>query len=213
MESPQSLACLLDSAEQGDRTDLCTVVASITPSIQVGVARVLTRGGRGAARQEVADLVQEILVYLFSDGAKALRRWDPTEGLELASYVRMIAERRTVSRLRSRRTNPFTEEPRSPAELPMGSSVAPTPEAQVAARQTLSRVLERLRQELSPRSFRLFELLYVEERTTQEIQTTLGMTRDAVYTAKRRIRVAADRIAKELERPARRAKASAGGVA
>ncbi len=196
------LASQLERALEGDREALGALVRGLTPSIQARVARVLLRRSAGrSVRDELQDMVQDVLVVLFSDDAKVLRAWRADGGLSLEGYAAMVAERRALSKLRSRRQSPYTETPYETEELVRRAPSARGPDREVAAREELSTAIERLREELTPEAFRLFTLLWVEERSVEAICDELSMTRDAVYQGKRRIRKVADRIAAELRPP------------
>lgn len=195
MDEPHD--ALLERALGGEREATRALIAMITPVMQARVARVLLRRSVGRpVRQEVEDLVQEGLVALFADDAKALRRWRVDGGMSLRGFAGMVAERRAISKLRARR---WAEEPTDPSDL-ASPGAAPSPEQHLALRQVLDDALTRLRAELSPRAFRLFELLWVEEQTVEAACAELSMTRDAVYQAKRRIKKLADEIAADLQR-------------
>ena len=188
---------LLERALAGEREATRALLAAITPTMQARVARVVVGRNLGRpVRQEVEDLVQEGLVALFSDDAKALRRWRADGGMSLPGYAGMIAERRAISKLRARR---WAEEPTDPTDL-SSRGVAADPEDHLATREVLDDALTRLQAELSPRAFRLFHLLWVEEKTTEAVCEELSMTRDAVYQAKRRIKRLADEIAADMRR-------------
>src|SRR6185437_4286499 len=104
---------LIQRAVEGDRHATGQLLAVLTPVIRSSVAAVLARagGGRRQARQEVEDTVQSVLLALFADRGRVLLQWDPARGLKLESFVALLAKRETVSILRSRRRNPFTEDP------------------------------------------------------------------------------------------------------
>ena len=96
----------LERALAGDDAAIGRVVRAFTPLIQVRVTRVLLRHrGRAGrdARQEVADLTQEILCLLFANDARVLRMWDAARGLSLTNYVGLVAEREAGHIVRSGR--------------------------------------------------------------------------------------------------------------
>src|SRR5262245_49790883 len=107
------LAPLLTAALAGGREQARELVAGLPPVIRRRVWRVLQRSGRARGQtpaQELDDIVQEIFVVLFEDGAKALRAWDPARGLSLAAFVGLVAERQAISLMRSRKRNPWGDE-------------------------------------------------------------------------------------------------------
>ena len=99
--------------------------------------------------------------------------------------------------LRSRRRSPFAEEPRDHEGLERGSA---STERWILERDVLEEVCRRLRSSLSAQGQRAFELLFVEEREPEDVGAALGISRDAVYMWRTRIRQAAREVAAELER-------------
>ncbi len=202
--SPERLRRALD----GGAGDVRPLVAALTPYVQVRIARVLHRHrGRASGRtlrQEVDDLCQETFVELFEDGARTLRSWDPERGLALPSFVQVVAERVTLSVLRSGRRSPWTEDPVED----VGEDVAPDSgtrqDRRVASREVLEQVLARLRAELSPRGFQLFHALFVEEREVAAICDAFAMQADAVYAWRSRLGKRIRALVAEIEPPSDR---------
>ncbi|MCP3963702.1 MAG: hypothetical protein GY719_38185 [bacterium] len=188
-------------ALSGDEAALSRLVDQLTPVIQGrGAGMVLGRSAAAGARlrQEVEDLVQEVFLALFSDGARVLLSWDPARGMSLKSFVRLVAERKAISILRSGRKNPRLEEPTSPEDL---DDVCPRAgsERLVASRELLADLLERLEAELSPLGWRLFRWLFVEERSVAQICREADLSADAVYAWRSRLRRLAHRLRREIE--------------
>ena len=111
---------LLDRALSGDVAQLPGLVDRWTPVIQARIVRVLRRYSETAdprVAQEVEDLVQQVFVALFENGAAALRAWQPERGLSLDNWVGLIAEQQILVLLRTRKRNPWTDEPALVEEL------------------------------------------------------------------------------------------------
>lgn len=173
----------------------------VLPSVQARVTRVLarrrTRSGRDV-RQEVEDLVQEVLVALFEDNGRVLRAWDPARGLGLPGFCGLIAEREAASILRSGRRSPWTEDATPSDELERSAGSAADAEVHVASREHLERLSERLREELSPRGLEMFQRLVVDEETVESLCSSTGMTPDAVYAWRSRLGKLARKLAAEV---------------
>lgn len=205
----------LRRALAGHERALDRLVTSLTPVIQARVARCLLRWRAGSAggrnvRQEVEDLSQEIFVLLFDDGGKVLRSWQPERGLPLARFVDLVTERRVVSILRSGRRNPWRDDPTLPEEL---DREAPEqgPEALTASREEWRLLVRRLAEELSPLGRHLFDLLFVRELPLVDVVAQTGMSPDAVYAWRSRLRRLVRRLlAAESENAADRRSSSAG---
>ncbi len=206
--SPEDTASLTRRALDGDQTALTALVALLTPVVQARVARTLLArrsllaGGR-SVRQEVEDLTQEVWVALFARDARVLRTWDSERGLSLPNFVGLVAERQVLSFLRSGRRNPWKEEPSFADEELETESLESGPEELVAGREHLTLLLDRLRESLSPLGWQLFDLLFVQELSQAEVQAASGLSADAVYAWRSRLRRVAQRLVDEMsETPA-----------
>ena len=189
---------LLREALGGDQAALTRLVALLTPVIQARVARTLLArrsclGSDRNVRQEVEDLTQEIFLSLFAGGGRVLRSWEAARGLSLKNFVGLVSERQVVSFLRSGKRNPWKEEPTSAEDLDVAAADL-EPEEVTASREQLRLLLERLRERLRPLGRHLFELLFVQELSLTETMASSGLSADAVYAWRSRLR----RLARDL---------------
>lgn len=190
----------------GDEPALTRLIRTLTPVIQSRVARglLLRRTGTAAGRnvrQEVEDLTQEVFLILFADGGKVLRSWSPERGLSLLNYVGLVAERQTASVLRSGKRSPWKEDPTLPEDLPEDFSPSfpeSGPEQTAASREAIRLLLERLDEELSPLGRHLFDLLFLRELPIEEVVHETGMSPDAVYAWRSRLRRLSSRLLMEM---------------
>lgn len=188
----------IERALRGDGIAVRALVDRLTPAIQSAVARVLLRSGARLGRDvrsDVADLTQEVFERLFADDGRVLREWDPARGAQLEGFAKIVAERHALSALRSRRRSPFAEEPREAEALERGGE---TTERWLVERDLLHEVCRRLKSRLSAQGMRAFELLFVEEREVEVVGEALGISRDAVYMWRTRIRQTAREVALEV---------------
>lgn len=197
----------LNEALRGDRVKVRQLIDLITPVIQARVARLLLAQGSSAVggriREEVSDTTQEVFALLFADGAKVLRKWDPSRGLSIKNYVGLIAHRFVISTLRSKRKSPFTELPTEDTELTCLEDSTPSVEGQVLSRDLLREVFCRTQGALTPNGRRLFELLFLQELEINEVIQKTGMSDSAVYAWKSRLqkllKAKYEEVAMELE--------------
>lgn len=181
---------LVEQALAGGQAALSRLVDRLTPIIQARVARCLLRTGRGAGprlRQELKDLVQQVFLALFDQRGRILASWEPDRGLSLDNFVGLVAERQVFSILRSGKRDPWKEDPTLVDEMD-GPSDAPDPEQLAASREELEQLLARLRETLSPLGWHLFDLLYLQERSVEEVERATGLSADAVYAWRSRLR-------------------------
>jgi hypothetical protein len=194
-----SLLCALRA---GERQAARRLVDALTPSVRAGVAEelLLRRSRRGREpRQEVEDITQSVLLYLFANGARALLRWDPARGRELKSFVGLVARRVTAATLRSRRRSPWSDDPVLPEDLDE-QNATPTagPESSAVSRDMLAALTDRVRARLTARGVEMFEMLFLDERPTEDICALTGMAPHAVYRWRGRLSQMVKEIAAEL---------------
>jgi DNA-directed RNA polymerase specialized sigma24 family protein len=178
-----------------------TLVVELTPVIQARAARVLLRRSLTRSRdiqQEVLDLAQQVFVALFGDGAKLLRSWDPARGLSLANFVGLVAEQQVLAILRSRRKNPWLDEPVAPEDLDGTTESERGPERIAASKEALAAVIEALRGRLSDQGLAMFQWLYVEGRSVEEVCALAETSEGAVYAWRSRLGKLARQIAHEV---------------
>lgn len=185
-------AALVTQALTGDSSALSRLVRVLTPVVQARAARALLArrtllaAGRNV-RQEVEDASQEIFLLLFAHEGRVLKSWQAERGLSLENFVGLVTERQVVSYLRSGRRNPWREEGLE-AEDFAAAAPEPGPEEVTASREELRLLLDRLREAVSPLGWRLFELLFIRELPLPEVVAESGLSADAVYAWKSRLR-------------------------
>jgi RNA polymerase sigma factor (sigma-70 family) len=195
---PAQVAHALD----GDRQATQALVERLLPVVQAEVGYALLRGSRVEsrdARQEVRDFVQEVFVSLLAARGKVLRSWDPQRGRSLDSFVRLVARRHVASILRSRRRSPWTDTPVAGEVLERAVVGEAAVARHMESNELLEQLLERLGERLDERGMLLFQLLYVEERSLEEVTATTDMTRDAVYAWRSRFRKLIGSLAADLQ--------------
>jgi RNA polymerase sigma-70 factor (ECF subfamily) len=130
-----------------------------------------------------------------------LKSWDEGKGLSLKNFVGLVAERVALSWLRTGRKSAWRELPLSADDLTQTadngfegeqdhrvSSQSPgSPESHVANRQTLEKVISRLKEELPPNGLQVFFLIYVEGKSTEEVCDIMNLKIDTVYSWRSRL--------------------------
>ena len=203
----------VQAAMSGDKTALSWMLDELTPVVQSRAARALLRynakSNKRSIQQEVEDLTQEIFLWLFENDSRILRSWLPEQGVPLSGFVGFIAHRKAMGIMRSQKRSPWTEEPTLAEELEhrktpnqdtnfsyaqLSSTSSEDPEDKIASRQMLQLVIDELNDSLSPLGRFLFSLLYVEQRSVDEVGLQLGMTKNALYAWRSRL----GRISREI---------------
>lgn len=202
MSSEEDMVRLLELALSGDSAALDRLVALLTPVIQACVARTLLArrfrlaGGRDL-REEVKDLCQNVFVALLDRDCRVLRAWKPERGLSLKNFVCLVAKCQVLSFLRSPR-NPWREDPSLAEDLPEVEDKDPGPEEMAIIREHLALLLDRLYEKLSPQGWQMFQLLYIQDLSQEEVEAVSGLSADAVYAWRSRLRRIARKLLDEL---------------
>ncbi len=168
------------------------LMRAVAREVSFAVSRLATSEGRDP-RQEVRDLVHEILLGLFEDDGKALRRWDPERGRSLESFVQLIARRRVPRMLSGGRGNPWADAPIDPSDLETVDEADLT--RRLEQRNQLDRVLAVMYGKMNERDHVLFDLVFVKELPPESVAEQLEMTRGAVNAWAYRMRKLARSVA------------------
>lgn len=194
---------VLPGALDGDARAVDQLVEHLAPAVQAEVSSVLrSRAERKRdVQQEVEDLTQDIFAFLFAENGRALRAWRPERGRSLLNFVRLLARHQTISILRIAKRNPWTDEPMSPELVVEAAGVTASPEPQIASREILNALLDRLLPELTPRGMLLFQILYVERQSAEAACAETGLTIGAVYSWRNRTKRTIGRLLAELQGP------------
>ncbi|KIG19389.1 hypothetical protein DB30_02670 [Enhygromyxa salina] len=175
-----------------------SLVLRMLPVLQTEVGYALIRNARTEGRdprQEVRDFVQDVCISLLADRGKILRSWDPSRGRSFESFVRLVARRHVGATLRSLRRSPWTDTSVPGDELERQVTNDVPLARRFEASDSLARVLERLDSRLDARGMLLFSMLYIEERSVEEVMDATDMTRDAIYAWRLRFRKLAGSLA------------------
>lgn len=106
----------------------------------------------------------------------------------------LVAERQVLSFLRSGRRNPQKEELLFDLDAIEPVFLGSDPEKIAASREQLNLLLERFREGLSPLGWLMFDLLYIQDLSQAEVQAATGLSDDAVYAWRSRLRFKAQQL-------------------
>lgn len=136
---------------------------------------------------------------LFDDDARILRAWDPARGASITTFIGIVADRRIASILRSARRRPWGAELPGESHVEGAASALALPDARVASREFGKQLLDRLGAELSPMGQDLFESILVDEKPVATICSERGMSAQAVWAWRHRLKKVIARVGGELE--------------
>ncbi len=146
-------------------------------------------------------MVQEVFLRLLANDARILRAWDPARGRGLSGYVRMVARSQVATIMRSARRNPWTEDPTAGEALEEVGGQVEDHSHRYERADALHRLLARLEAQLDERGMLLFRMLWVEECSVEEACAATGMSREALYVWRSRLRKRAAALAREQSGP------------
>ena len=188
---------LLNEALGGDPHAVRALIRYLEPKLLLRANALLRHRGPGGSRREAMDLVQAAWRDLIADGWQALRRWDPERGVGLLGYVGVVATHRMISELR-RAGRARAENPVAGDELDDFASLCDDLEDKVANREYIELVVHELRSELTRQGDQAFEVLYLEGLSIDEAIAKTGLSRDSLYSYRRRIKRMAKTISERL---------------
>jgi RNA polymerase sigma factor (sigma-70 family) len=163
------------------------LVEVIAPVIRARVGRQLSRLGASRARKvcvEFPDLVQDIFANLYEQDGKLLRQWDPERGLSFKNWIGLITQRALRKRLQD------AQHHERPCAEPLDASGADTATnvTPLEVRAEIANFLEHLASRLSPRSRLILLQSCLYEEDVHSVAMSVGMTEQAVYAARARLK-------------------------
>ena len=146
---------------------------------------------------QIEDMVQDVFEFLLANHGRRLLAWNPELG-SAKTFFGIIAERCVLNILDSRRRSPWTEDPVDQNKLELGAGTGDDLEQALGTREILRELGQRLLDDLNERDRQLFELLYIQQKEDEEVRDQLGLGRDALYQARRRLLQRVRKLAAEI---------------
>lgn len=192
----------LRAAVGGDARAQAWMVRRLQPVLQRTVAGLLwnLQGAmRGRpARQELVDLVQDAWQVLLAKDGEALLRWDPDAGA-LDPYVTKIVKNRLISKLRTMKHSPFTEDPTGGEALERMVGMAERLSHRLEDADLAAKVLLRVWEMLTPLGRDVLQVFLMDGATVEDVMDRTGLTKEAVRSWRKRIRQAARDAMRDFE--------------
>lgn len=191
---------LVGRALAGDDAARRSLAERLLDSVQREVSFCLVRASAPLGRdprQDLRDLVQDVLIAVFEADGRELRRWDPRRGRNLDSFIRLVARRRVARILTQRRGRSRVDVPTAPEDIDATDDLRLV--RHLEGSQQLDRLLVLLDANMSARDHELFDLLFVQELEPEEVAGRLDMTRGAVNAWSYRLRKLARELASRLD--------------
>ena len=179
---PVLASYLAGDAEAADR-----FVAAYGGVVREAIGRFLALKVRGRA-DLTDDLTHELFLALFRDDGRKLRTFAGRDGCSLAGWLKVVAVRLTIDRLR-RDSRMVALDDDTPGMLELRRSLRseePSPEENLQGVETAER-LSLAMAELGAKDRLLAELHLVRGRALEDVAEVLGVTMNAAYVRKSRL--------------------------
>lgn len=167
------------------------------PVIRCCVAKTLRRYGATFSADDVDDLSADVWLQLLRDDRSRLRRYDPSRGFRLSTWLGMIATNYTIDHLRRSRAHCYVDDLPC-AELPEQCAESPD---QLVERREHRRIASAAMARMSQREREFLLACYRDERAPTELAAELGVAVNTVYSRKFKLRAKLGRIVADLCAP------------
>lgn len=170
---------LLAGCIRGDKASWDAFVRQYSNLVYHTIRKTLALHHTETSPDSADDLFQEIFLSLVQDEFLQLRRFRGDHGCTLASWLRMIAARRTIDHLRKLKSPAACVEDLRAVDPPDESDCGPFEDQM----QFLASIMA----QLEPRDRIIIDLFFRKNLSAQEIASILHLSVGAVYTQKSRI--------------------------
>ena len=179
---------LLQRCIDGDDKAMSAFVSRFSGYIHTIVGRTVRKYVHDIDPTVIDDLAQEVFINLFEDDRRRLKTFEGRNGSPLKAWLRVIAMRSTISKMR--RWKKYSQLPNDDSDRGSSNLVheGPTATQMLAAQDELTRKgkLLALAKSLPPEDQLLIEMIYVQEMAVPDIIKTLRIRRGAFYMSKNR---------------------------
>ena len=137
----------------------------------------------------IEDLVQEVFVALFAGHCRRLRMFKGKNGCPLRAWVRVISMRTTVSQMRKWKHHASLpgEEGSAGSQKLVDPTTRPDNAFEARANRERSKMIFELVESLSEEDRALFNMIYIDEVSVNEMTEKLNIQRGALYMRKNRV--------------------------
>jgi RNA polymerase sigma factor (sigma-70 family) len=187
VEQPVALDPILTAYLAGDPTAAERFVVAFEGVVRDAIARFLAFRVRDRTHL-TDDLIQEVFLALLRDDGRKLRTFAGRHGCSLAGWLKVVAVRLTIDRLR-REGRMVALDDDTPRMLELRRSLrseGADPEEAMQGMEAAERLTQALAQ-LGPKDRVLAELHLVRGRSLDHVAAVLGVSMNAAYVRKSRV--------------------------
>lgn len=181
---------LVEDVLRGEKEAVSKFLKSYLPLFRSSIIRthLRSKGSSFSTEWSVEDLTQEIILALVQDNFKILRTWKSIHGISLKTYLYRFCVQRIIDfqrkMLAAKRNLPPGDQ-----LLNMLSIVETNQELAYDEKEYLRNLSRILSEELAPPEQELFKMTFIEERSSDDICQTLGISSDTFYQRRVRLRM------------------------
>lgn len=183
---------LLKACFSGDRGAWERFVEEYSKLIYFSIHQTFKMRGLTASQDEAGELFNEIFLSLFDNDFAKLKSFKWKNDCSLATWLRVIASRKTIDYLKSKYRMSKMLDINSP-EVNEQLKVESESE-EVVLDGEREEIFERAISQLSPEEINFVNLCFIKEIEPEKIAQMLGITVSSVYSRKNRIREKIRRI-------------------
>jgi RNA polymerase sigma-70 factor (ECF subfamily) len=170
---------LLSRCFEGDKASWNRFVQDYAGLIYHTIKKTLALHRGSTPADSAEDIFQDTFLSLIKDDFAQLRRFRGDNGCTLASWLRMIAARRTIDHLRK------SNKPANPLEESVFDGLADESENEGSNEQL--QLLASVLPEIQPRERIIIDLFFRQNLSAPDVASILHLSIGAVYTQKSRI--------------------------
>jgi RNA polymerase sigma factor (sigma-70 family) len=182
---------LLAGCIAGDPRTRGAFADQYTGLIRFAIVAVLRQRGLTIQKEEVDDLTHGVMLSLFDRDCRKLRMYEGRNHASLATFLRVCTTRYVLDHIRHQRRRPiefeFEGDPEREGVLDEAADPHPGPEAGAQVAEEIAS-LRRAVAELTPREQLLVRLHFAEGVDISEVARILGLTENAAYVLKSRVK-------------------------
>ena len=177
---------LIQGCVNKDRATWDIFVARFSRLIYDAIIRSLQCYGRRVDKDTIADLHNDVFIFLLDNECRALRAFEGRNGCKLSYYLRTIAVRKTIDYLRKLNSDELL--PRDNNEKALAEQKDDSVEiCEVMVQEEAVEITQDLLSRLREDEARLCRMLFYEGKTPAAIARELGISVDYFYVSKKRI--------------------------
>lgn len=177
---------LLKACFAKDRGAIEEFIRTFSKLVYYSIHRSFKMKGLTPQPEEVEDLFGDVFLNLFESDFSRLKSFEGRNGCTLASWVRLIAGRRSIDYLREKTRDKLNITQQDTSFIEDHPTTTGTPEDKLLEKERME-IVSGLLTKLPPDDLLFISLYYDQERSPEDIAEILDISVGTVYSKKHRI--------------------------